>query len=121
MPDATFEQVETLRRPASRESEEVLERYYLTKVGSLQFCGVMNYGVSYWGGFEMLASAFPVICWLIRLFADLSPSEAAQRAVGMVDNHFGFNNVLGTRRQRLGFRIMARTGELEKLIAWYGR
>jgi lysine-N-methylase len=121
MPDATFEQVEALRRPASRESEEVLERYYLTKVGSLQFCGVMNYGVSYWGGFEMLASAFPVICWLIRLFADLSPSEAAQRAVGMVDNHFGFNNVLGTRRQRLGFRIMARTGELEKLIAWYGR
>jgi lysine-N-methylase len=121
MPDATFEQVETLRRPPTPESEAVLERYYVTKIGSLQFCGVMNHGLSFWDGFEMLAATFPVVCWLMRLFAALPAAEAAQRAISMVDDHFGFNRALGTRRQRLGFRIMTRTGELDKLIAWYGR
>jgi lysine-N-methylase len=121
MPNATFEQVESLHRPVSREMEEVLERYYWTKVESLQSCGVTNEGARFWDGFEVLAATFPVICWLMRLFADQSPSEAAQRAVSMVDDHFGFNKVLTTRRQRLGFRILARTGELENLIAWYGR
>jgi lysine-N-methylase len=121
MPDATFDQVEALRRPPSPESEEMLERYYLTKIGSLQFCGVMNHGLPFWDGFEVLAATFPVICWLTRLFAGLPALEATQRAVSMVDDHFGFNTVLGTRRQRLGFRIMVRTGELDKLIAWYGR
>jgi lysine-N-methylase len=41
--------------------------------------------------------------------------------VNLVDNQFGFNPLLGTRRQRLCFRLLARMGELEKLIAWYSR
>jgi len=121
IPDATFEQVEAVRRPHSPEMEQLLERYYLTKVGSLQFCGATYYGLPFWEGFEALAVTFPVICWLTRLFSDLPTDEAAQLAVSIVDNHFGYNVVLGTLRQRFSFRMLARTGELDRLIAWYGR
>jgi lysine-N-methylase len=38
-----------------------------------------------------------------------------------VDDHFGFNPVLGTLRQRMSFRILGGTGQLTRLIAWYGR
>src|SRR4029077_9612987 len=38
-PDATFEQVEAQRRLYSPEIEQTLDRYYLIKVESLQFCG----------------------------------------------------------------------------------
>jgi lysine-N-methylase len=121
IPDATFEQVEAVRRPYSPEVEQMLERYYLTKVDSLQFCGPMYFGVPFWEGFEALTMTFPVICWLTRLFADLPAEEAVQLAVSIVDNHFGYNMVLGTLRQRFSFRILARSGELDRLIAWYGR
>jgi hypothetical protein len=38
-----------------------------------------------------------------------------------VDDHFGFNPVLSTLRQRMGFWILSSWGELPKLIAWYSR
>jgi lysine-N-methylase len=120
-PDATFEQVEALRRPFSPEVEQTLERYYRIKVESLQFCGPTFFNRPFWEGFESLAATFPLICWLARLFADLPAVEALQLAVSIVDSHFGYNPLLGSMRQRLAFRILARTGELEKLIAWYGR
>jgi lysine-N-methylase len=121
MPHVTFEQVEAMRRPFSAEVEQTLERYYSVKVESLQFCGPTNYFRPFWEGFEALAVTFPVICWLVQLFADLSAEEAVQQAISMVDSHFGYNPVLGGMRQRLANRLLARTGELEKLIAWYGR
>jgi lysine-N-methylase len=121
IPEATFEQVEIARRASSVEMERTLQRYYITKVGSLQFCGPMVFNLPFWEGLETLLATFPVICWLTRLFADLPGVEAVQHAIAMVDRHFGYNPLLGTRRQRLAFRILARMGELDKLIAWYGR
>jgi hypothetical protein len=38
-----------------------------------------------------------------------------------VDDHFGYNQVLKSRRQRFAVNLLARTGELSRLIAWYGR
>ena len=43
------------------------------------------------------------------------------RALSIVDDHFGFNRVLGTLRQRLSFKILARRGEISRLVAWYSR
>ena len=43
------------------------------------------------------------------------------KALTVVDDHFGFNKILATYRQRTGFRILARQGELARLIAWYSR
>jgi hypothetical protein len=47
--------------------------------------------------------------------------EAAVRALSIIDDHFGFNPLLASRRMRLGFQILARRGELSRLIAWYSR
>jgi lysine-N-methylase len=113
--------METSESPLSEEAELVLERYYAMKVGSIQFCGPAFFGMRFWEGFEVLALTYPMVVWWSRAFTDLSDPEAVARALSIVDDHFGFNRMLATRRQRLGFRILTRWGELEKLIAWYSR
>jgi lysine-N-methylase len=121
IPETTFAKVETTIGCLPDAAEEVLERYYTIKVESLQFCGATNFHLPFWEGFEMLALTYAVIRWVARALGDLPPVEAVERALAIVDDHFGYNRVLGSRRQRLGFRILAWTGELPKLIAWYGR
>jgi lysine-N-methylase len=121
IPATTFERAEEPAGPLSQAAEEVLERYYSIKVGSLQFCGAAYFSLPFWEGFEALALTLPVVFWLRRLLRDLPPEEAVVRAVGMVDRNYGFNRLLGMRRQRLGLKILTRRGDLDKLIAWYSR
>jgi lysine-N-methylase len=121
LPDATFEQTEQPRGPLGPAADEVLERYYLIKVGSLQFCGSASFGLPFWEGLEALAVTVPMILWVMRLFRETTPEDAAVRSLSIVDDHFGFNPLLATRRMRLGFRALARRGELARLIAWYSR
>jgi len=90
-------------------------------VESLQFCGAANFRLPFWEGLEMLAATFPVTLWVTRALADLPPAEAVARALTIVDDHFGFNRILRSRRLRTTFRILARTGQLQNLIAWYAR
>jgi lysine-N-methylase len=120
LPETTFEQVEAMPTPRSEEAEQVLERYYSVKVASLQFAGATNFGIAFWDGLEMLAATYPAIAWLTRALAQPG-IEGLLHAISLVDDHFGFNRILGTPRQKLAFRILARTGELSRLIAWYGR
>src|SRR5579871_1187456 len=121
LPDTTFDQVEMASGTLPEDAEEVLERYFTIKVESLQFCGPTNFRLSFWEGLEMLLLIGAVIFWVARAMADLPRVEAVQRALTIVDDHFGYNRVLRTRRERIGFNILARSGELQKLIAWYGR
>lgn len=121
LPVTTFEEVERPRGPMPLEAEAVLERYYQTKVGSLQFCGPAMFGVPFWEGFEILAATYPVVLWVARALQHVPRQEAVTKALTVVDDHFGFNRVLGTLRQRISFRILASTGELEKLMGWYSR
>jgi lysine-N-methylase len=123
LPETTFEQVEVPRGSLGPEAEEVLERYYHIKVGSLQFCGVGSFGLPFWEGFEALALTFPVILWVARALAgtERPGAEAIIKALTIVDYQVGFNRVLARWRQRLSFRILASTGELARLIAWYSR
>jgi lysine-N-methylase len=121
LPETTFEAIEAPRGPLPEAVEQVLERYYALKAGSLQFCGPAYFGLSFWEGFEALAATFPVLLWVTRAFDRLPPTEAVTRALSIVDDHFGFNRVLATWRQRLSFRILAGQGELARLIAWYSR
>lgn len=120
-PEMTFEQAEVPAGPLPADAEHMLERYYLIKVGSLQFCGPTNFGMSFWDGLESLLITYPILMWLRRGMTELPPLEAVTRALSIVDDNFGYHPVLGTARQRLSFRILTRTGELEKLIAWYSR
>jgi lysine-N-methylase len=121
LPDVTFEEAETFAGPLPAEAEQVLDRYYAVKVESMQFCGPTYFHVGFWEGVESLTLTYPVIMWLRRVFRCLPPLEAVQRALAIADDHYGFNRVLGTMRQRLSFQILARRGELDRLIAWYSR
>jgi lysine-N-methylase len=122
LPETTFAEVEKPGGPLLLAAEAVLERYYTTKVGSVQFCGPVAFNMMFWEGLEALALTYPVLLWVARMFRGTCPAEeAVTKALSIVDDHFGFNRVLGTLRQRLGFQILARTGELARLIAWYSR
>ena len=121
LPETTFEEVEKPRGPLPLEAEHILERYYAMKVGSVQFCGPASFAMPFWEGFELLALTYPMVMWVARMFRDGSREDAIQKALTVVDDHFGFNRILATYRQRAGFRILARQGELPRLIAWYSR
>ncbi len=121
MPHTTFEQVEAAQCELTPAAEEILERYYLLKIGSTQFCGAASFGMSFWEGLEHLALTLPILLWVARAFSPLPPDEAIIKALSIVDDHFGFNPVLASLRQRLSFKILARRGETSRLIAWYSR
>jgi lysine-N-methylase len=121
LPETTFDEAEKPWGPLSAEVDAILERYYLMKVGSLQFCGPASFGLPVWEGFESLALTFPILLWVARLFRDRPAADAVLQALTVVDDHFGFNPVLASLRQRLSFRILAGKGELARLIAWYSR
>ncbi len=121
LPEATFEDVETPRGPLPAEDEDILERYYTIKVGSLQFCGAASFRLPFWEGFETLTLTLPLVLWVARMYKDVSREQAIINALTVVDDHVGFNRVLASLRQRLSFKILARTNELSRLIAWYSR
>jgi len=121
IPETTFAQAEEPRGRLDKAAAEVLERYYVIKVGSLQFCGPGSFGLPFWEGLEALAVTVPLLLWVIRLFRDAAQEEAAVQALTIIDDHFGFNPLLASWRMRLAFRTLARRGELARLIAWYSR
>jgi lysine-N-methylase len=121
LPEASFAQGEEAGGPLGQAAEEVLERYYRVKVWSLSFCGPASFGMPFWDGLEGLAVTVPLVLWVMRLFREVPREEAAVRALSIIDDNFGFNPLLGRWRMRVGFRTLARRGELARLIAWYSR
>ena len=90
----SFEEVERSRGNPP-EMDETLERYSLVKLNSLQFFGPPNIDLPLHAGLESLLLTLPMILWLRRAFADVSPVEGVQRAIQIVDDHFGGNPTLG--------------------------
>src|SRR5262245_477011 len=101
LPETTFEQLEKFTGPLPDDCEAILERYYLTKIHSLQFAGTTNFNMNFWEGLESLVLTYPAIIWLSRAFAERGPKDALLLALRIVDDSFGFHPLLGTRRQRL--------------------
>jgi lysine-N-methylase len=123
LPVASFEQLEAPLGPLPVEAEAVLERYYLTKLEALQFCGPANFGFPLWTGLSSLALTLPAVLWLARAFsaAAMPPVEAVTRAVRIVDHNFGYHPQLGGGFRSFALHVLMGRGELEKLIAWYAR
>jgi lysine-N-methylase len=121
LPETTFERLEEPAGPLPAAADEVLERYYLVKVGSLQFTGPTNFGLPFWQGLASLLLTYPIILWVSRAFTDRPREEAVTQALSMVDMNFGFNRLLGSWRQRFNLNTLFNRGELERLIAWYSR
>ncbi len=120
LPDIRFEEVER-RSGIPQELDETLERYYVVKLNSLQFCGPSNFNLPFWAGVESLVLTMPMILWLYRALPHLPPAEALQRSLQLVDDQFGGNPMLGFPHIQYLMRLMAERGELEKLVAWYSR
>jgi lysine-N-methylase len=120
LPEISFEELE---RPAGMplEMDETLERYYVVKLNSLQFCGPPNFDLPLLAGLESLVLTLPMILWLRRAFADLAPVNAVEQSIQLVDDHFGGDAMLGFPHIQFLLRTMAQSGELEKLVAWYSR
>jgi lysine-N-methylase len=120
-PETTFEQMERPAGAIPDEAEAVLERYYLTKIQSMQFAGVTNFRLNFWDGLESLILTFPAILWLSRAFVDLPRTEAIVQALRIVDDSFGYHRLLGTFHQKLSLKILSFTGEIPRIVAWYSR
>ena len=120
LPETRFEEVE---RPSGMlpEIEETLERYYVVKLNSLQFCGPPNFNMPILAGLESLVLTLPMILWLRRAFNDLPPVNAIEQAIRLVDDHFGGNPMLGFSHIQFLMHTLAQRGELDKLVAWYSR
>ncbi len=121
MPETTFERIDEPVGPLPDASSRLLTRYYRIKIESGQFFGPTNFRRRFWDGLESLMLTYPAIQWLARALHDRPREEAIAAAVRIVDDNFGFNPLLGSRRQLIGTRMLARRGETARLIAWYSR
>jgi lysine-N-methylase len=121
IPETTFEQVDAPSGPLPEMCIQLLTRYYRVKIESGQFFGPTNFRRRFWDGLESLLLTYPAILWLGRALRDQPREDAIASAVRIVDDNFGFNPLLGSRRQLMGTRMLARRGELSRLIAWYSR
>lgn len=121
MPEGIFEQGENPAPPLSTGEEADLRRYYLLKIISGQFCGRTNHGMSLVDGFEALAMTLPILLWIRRLAPEGSSRETLAKAMSIVDDHFGYNKMLGAPVYRFMARILGSRGEIANLILWYSR
>lgn len=107
-------------------AEEILTRYYRTKVQSLHFCGPAFYDRPFAEGFYSLALVYPSIMWIARWLAagegrtSLAVDDVAT-ALATVDHHHGYNRALATWSARKRVLTLVQMGDLLKLCAWYSR
>ncbi len=120
LPETSFDAVERLTG-IPPEVDETLERYYVVKLNSVQFCGPSNFDLPFWAGLDSLVLTLPMILWLARAFTDVTPVKAVEQAIQIVDDHFGGNPMLGFPHIQYLMRTMAERGEIEKLVARYSR
>ena len=112
LPATTFAEVE--RRPGPPpDVDATLERYYLMKLSSLQFCGPANFELPFWSGLDSLLLTMPMICWMTRAMSIAGTGELpsltdVEKAIFLVDDHFGGNPILGAAHNRF-FMALSRS------------
>ena len=123
IPFATFADTDKPLGELSDSAESLLARWARVKIESGQFCGPTNFGMTVWDGLESLAVAFAAAMWLTRVLVagGRGLDDAVTLAVRIVDDNFGFNPLIGRSRQKFALRLLARRGELPRLVAWYGK
>ena len=76
LPETSFEQVEQCSGMPV-EIDDTLERYYVVKLNSLQFCGPPNFDMPVLGGLESLVLTLPMILWLAHVYRPASGERGA--------------------------------------------
>jgi lysine-N-methylase len=108
------------------ESDLLLTRYLLVKVQGLHFCGPAYYNVPIIEGYQSLALVCASVLYISRWLAAtagraaLAADDVAQ-ALAIADHHHGYSPAFGRPGFRGRARLLARLGDLERLVAWYAR
>ena len=108
------------------EAEEMFTRYFRVKTQGLQFCGRAFFDIPFVEGFQALALVYPSMLWLARWLAvgkgrdKLSTQDVAD-AIALADHYHGYTPQFGQRNFRRRVRMLAFTGDIARLVAWYSR
>jgi len=121
-PDATFAQLE---EPLGRMDPAIyqpLARYFETTTASYQYALAQKSGWSVVESYRQLALLYPLGLWLLRwATAGREPTAADMfEIIAALDRSQGYAPLSGLQ-QRSRLRMLAKTGELPALVAWYGR
>lgn len=112
--------------PLPHEADEILTRYFRVKIQGIHFCGPAYYEVPLVEGFQSLALMYPVVQYLARWLAvgrgrtSLAVEDVAD-ALAIADHHHGYSPALAQSSARRRVRMLAATGDLSRLCAWYTR
>lgn len=116
-----FADVEKSFGPVPAAAEALLNRYFLVKIQSLQFCGKGFNDCSLIEGFHNLALMYPIIIWLSRWVAvsdgrtSLTEGDV-MKAVSMADQQYGFAPYVSWRT-----RLLKQRNDIVRLCGWYAR
>jgi lysine-N-methylase len=107
-------------------SEEVLARYFCVKINGIHYCGPAYYQIPFVEGFRHLALLFAATLWLARWRAagegreKLVPEDIAT-ALSVADHHHGYSPAFGSANFRRRIRMLVKSGDIPRLVAWYAR
>jgi lysine-N-methylase len=123
-PRATFAEVESAPPVLDADAMDVLDRFYRVRIAGMAYFGYAHHTWPLIDGFRALALVYPVVSWLVRwqmAGPAPPPSRAAVvRALGWVERAHDHSPYLGFGRERFRVRVLARTGDLERLVAHGG-
>lgn len=119
-----FSDLEPAFGPLPADAAEIFSRYFRVKLGGLHFCGPAYYNVPVVEGFRSLALVYPATLWIARWLAASNGRQRLEstdvaRALSIADHHHGYSPAFGQRGFRSRVRLLARLGDIAKLIAWY--
>lgn len=124
--EVPFADLERPFGPLPAEVDEMFTRYFRVKIQGLHFFGSAYYDVPLVEGFQSLALVYPAVLWISRWLAAgagrcaLMADDVA-RALAIADHHHGYSPAFGGSGFRGRVRLLARTGEIGSLAAWYSR
>jgi len=105
-------------------AEQLWARYYSVKLQGLHFCGLAYHGQSFVEGFQNLALFMPAVMWIARWMAGSEGRgelelKDVESAIMLADQHCGHSRNIAVFASR--FQILGQSGEIMKLLRWYGR
>lgn len=124
--EVPFADLERDYQPDPAATDSLWARYFRVKIQGLHFFGPAYYDVPLVEGFQSLALVYPVVMWLARWLAAgagrtrINHDDLA-RALAVADHHHGYSPAFGGSGFRGRVRLLARTGDIARLAAWYSR
>lgn len=122
LPAVTFEALEQPLGHLSPEMQQPFVRLYEANTSSLQYAIAARPGWPIVASFRAFALAYPVALWMLRWCSHgREPTRAdAIEMVTIIDRGQGHEPLTGSHHRRR-VSMIARSGELERMIVWYAR